>query len=326
MKSKSHSIETPSLADMSSVVSEAMQVVSEHSALLAAINRQRAINEESSKQLSELPDMIRREEVKLALSFGAPDEDKKRAEVEAHRRLLTELIVTRDRTSNVISALEQQSAGIDERVSGAIENLSAYATQLASEQRFVICEEIRTAAQGLAVAIGKARGVGIRSAQPFERYLSLICLPDPSDFKVHYADEGWKVSGRSLLDEQMPGASEARSAVAAIWQPLADAAGALRSCKPVKAASSGAGNIPYVKKGYSIEGVTNPPVYVEEELPLQGFAAYHARGPQQYEIKGDADGLRTKLAREDVLPAELNSAGKAAGDLVQRFESDQASI
>lgn len=112
-----------------------------------------------------------------------------------------------------------------------------------------------------------------------------------------------------------------------MWQPLADAVGALRSCRPVQPASSSAANTgTYVKKGYSIEGVTNPPGYVEEELPLQGFAAYHVREPQSYEIKGDSEGLRTKRALEGALPAELNSAGKAAGDWVRQLDSDQSSV
>ena len=320
MKAKNSHIQAIHQTEMQSVIAEAEFVISEHKRLGPAISHQQAEKLSADDRVKFLTDDLQEREIKLALAYDDPDHASKTAEIETLRRELASANESVERFNRTIGALQEKSKGINEGMENAREKLLAFGRALAAEQRTQICVEIQEASAALAVAIGKARGVGLPGIEPFSAFLEFARLPDPDGMQRFYGDNGWQITGKSLIGTDAPGAAEACRAIASSWQPLRNTLDALKACKPFEAAP--VTSAPYIRKGYTISDGINQPVHEDAEPPLPDFAANYARSLQNYEIKGDAEGMRTKQALSQAA-AIVDGIGAATRDWTCQIEREQ---
>ncbi|HUB91108.1 MAG TPA: hypothetical protein VMA74_15395 [Dyella sp.] len=321
MKAKSSHNQTARQTEMESAIAEAELVISEYKRLGSAISHQQAEKLSADDRVKFLKDDLQEREIKLALAYDDPDYASKTAEIEALRRELASANESVERFNRTIGTLQEKSKGINEGAENAREKLLTFGRALAAEQRAQIAMEIQDASHALAIAIGKARGVGMEGIEPFSAFLASVRVPDPSDMVRFYGPEGWQVTGKSLIGTDAPGAAEACQAIASSWQPLRNALDALKACKPFEAMP--AANAPYIRKSYTISDGVHQQVHEDAEPPLPDFAANYARSLQNYEIKGDAEGMRTKQALSHAA-ASVDGIGTATRDWMGQIEREQA--
>ena len=324
MKAKTLQKDPVQHAELEQVVAGVLAVVDRHKKLGSAISHQNALHLTAEDRVKSLSQELNDREIELALAYDDPDLSTKEADVVQLRGELDRAHDVVASAKRAVNALYAKSQGISDEVAHALESLRAHARELAANQADEVSIEIRDASKALAIAVGKARGIGMGDIRPLTNFLDFVCVPDPRDVFRYWTEEiGFRAGGKSLIDADAPGVEEARQVIAASWKPLQEAAAALRACQPFKPAPPAP--TPYVRKGYTVSDGTGEPVYVEPERLLQGFEAYHARGPQPYEIKGDADGHRTKqAAARRAAGANVDVAGAETRQWLEQVERDQA--
>jgi hypothetical protein len=323
MKAKQASKALQQSSALETVLADVEAVVNNHKSLGTAIANQKDVHQKAIEKAKSLNLEVEEKELELALSHDAPDFLQKEEHVASLRAELAASTDAISRSTRVIEALETKSKGINEAVTRAAEGLMELARELAADQAEEVAAEIRESSKALARAIGKARNIGMGDIRPLSGFLASVRVPDPTDCVRRYTEEGWMVFGKSLISTDTPEVVEACQVVMASWEPLRNAMAALKECKPFESAP--ATQTPYACKGYTISHGTNQQAHEETEPPLQGFAAYRARGPQPYEIKGDINGFRTKQAlARGAITANVDGVGVATREWIGQTEQEQA--